>query len=171
MGHFVLGGINLETQTFLGWAGKIRWSNSGNIPECFKKAQEILRDTSSPDEVAKYFRQIFRVVFNPDLILVDGERIQLPNEEVVGSSLMVRLHSFSELSVPTLSIGAKFTFPVTKPFQSQDELDAYQEQTDYLYNALSFELDPDATEVTDQDAEYMTMIAWDEMGFELAEQP
>lgn len=161
----------METQTFLGWVGRITWEDTDNIPDFLKKAHDTLKTTSSVDEVVRYFKHILRVVFIPSNVRLYDDRITLPEDDVVGSNLQVYLHGFSERSVPELSIAAEFTFPVTTPFESTHELDCYQMADDYLSEALSFELNPEAVEVSGADAEYIMDSYWTVKDFELAEQP
>ena len=64
------------------------------------------------------------------------------DDEIDGEEDAVQAADFFNGCVPTVRASAVFKLPMNKEFRSQDDLDAWQDENDFLDNAISFSFHP-----------------------------
>ncbi|SIR05700.1 hypothetical protein SAMN05920897_1312 [Alkalispirochaeta americana] len=74
--------------------------------------------------------------------LFDGTEDILANDDIEGENITVYAADFSKGCVPTVRASAEFQLPMTIEFGSQEEVEAWEEENDYLAAGVSFQFLP-----------------------------
>ena len=79
------------------------------------------------------------------------------DDEIEAEEITVQAADFSDGCVPTICAGAVFKLPMHIAIESQDDLEAWQEENDYLDNAIVFSFHPN------DDSDYIGSL-WNHQG-------